>query len=237
VYDKGGGAQGVCVRTARRSFGSGDTRSPGAREVASTPHISPGAENVAHSPDRSPGTDHVETLPNVGREAQTYLHHIVQRYDDLADVTVFCQGKPFDHVSNFHGVLRNLNVGDFQWFGHIIDRDDRTGSLLFQKWSKNENHRPLPMDDFFRRLWNEPAPEFFTFYPGANFAVTADQVRTRPLSFYQTAIRVSESLRDAAHGFERCWDRMFGVNGIPPEYRRRVLPIYLKPIRRLVHDD
>ena len=37
-------------------------------------------------------------LPNVGREAHTYLHHIVTNYDRLADVTVFVQGCIADHV-------------------------------------------------------------------------------------------------------------------------------------------
>lgn len=37
-------------------------------------------------------------LPNVGREAHTYLHHIVTNYDSLADVTVFVQGCIADHV-------------------------------------------------------------------------------------------------------------------------------------------
>ena len=35
------------------------------------------------------------TLPNVGRESHTYLHHIISRYDSLADWTVFSQaGQP-----------------------------------------------------------------------------------------------------------------------------------------------
>jgi hypothetical protein len=41
-------------------------------------------------------------LRNVGREAHGYLTHIVTRYDELADVTVFCQGNPFDHAPDFH---------------------------------------------------------------------------------------------------------------------------------------
>merc|ERR1719356_1985609 len=32
-----------------------------------------------------------ELLPNVGRESQTYLHHIIKNYDSLAPWTVFTQ--------------------------------------------------------------------------------------------------------------------------------------------------
>merc|ERR1719382_1232101 len=33
-----------------------------------------------------------ELLPNVGRESQSYLHHIIKNYDRLAPWTVFTQG-------------------------------------------------------------------------------------------------------------------------------------------------
>jgi hypothetical protein len=39
-------------------------------------------------------------LPNVGREAHTHVHHIVNNYDNLYDITVFCQGDPFPHCRN-----------------------------------------------------------------------------------------------------------------------------------------
>lgn len=38
-------------------------------------------------------------LPNVGREAHTYFHHIYTHYDDLAPVTVFTQDDITKHVT------------------------------------------------------------------------------------------------------------------------------------------
>ena len=177
-------------------------------------------------------------LPNVGREAHTYLHHIIARYDSLADVTVFSQGKPFDHVSDFHYVLRDLadgrrHIENFLWLGFIIDRDDRTGSHLFQNWSKNTDRQPLAMDAFFHAVWHHAAPDEFIFYPGAHFVVTAEVIRRQPREFYERAQAASLSVRDAAHCFERCWDHVFGVAGVPPELIRAGLPAYFKPIRRL----
>ena len=37
-------------------------------------------------------------LPNVGREAHTYVSHIIKHYDALDNITVFVQGNPFDHL-------------------------------------------------------------------------------------------------------------------------------------------
>ena len=179
-----------------------------------------------------------QPLPNIGREAQTYLHHVISHFHELADLTVFSQGKPFDHVPELHRILqhmaaRRLCVADFLWLGFIVDRDDRTGSLLFQSWGKNPEGRPLLMDAFWQALWQAPAPEHYVFYPGAHFAVTADTIRKQSRSFYEKALAVSETLPDAAHCFERCWDRVFGRNGIPPELRKRKPPVYLRPVRRL----
>lgn len=51
------------------------------------------------------GEDHILdsiNLPNVGREAQTYLYHIVKNYEKLDDYTVFLQGNPYDHAFQDH---------------------------------------------------------------------------------------------------------------------------------------
>lgn len=37
-------------------------------------------------------------LWNVGKEAHSYLHHIVERYETLAEVTFFVQGSPYLHA-------------------------------------------------------------------------------------------------------------------------------------------
>lgn len=46
-------------------------------------------------------------LPNVGREAHTFCYHIVNNYDDLADITIFVQGNPFEHIKDKN--LASLN--------------------------------------------------------------------------------------------------------------------------------
>ncbi len=186
------------------------------------------------------GGDHEGAIPldNVGYEAHTYLHHIVDRYDDLAATTVFVQGRPFDHVPDLHRRLRRLAEGaepveDFRWLGFVIDHDDKRGERLFRTWSKNRDGRLLDLDGFCRALWGEEAPERFVFYPGAQFMVRAEQVRRQPRAFYERALALSTDFPDAGHCLERCWDRIFACNGLPERLRGRELPIYLRPIRRL----
>ncbi|MDR0533490.1 MAG: DUF3431 domain-containing protein [Verrucomicrobiales bacterium] len=178
----------------------------------------------------------VIVLPNIGREAHTYLYHIINHYDSLADLTVFTQGKPFDHAPDLHKVLRaaangELEVGDFKWLGFLVDTDDKRGRRLFVPWSKNPSREELPLDEFYRELFGGESPESFRFYGGAQFVVSAACVRRRPREFYQRALDLAESWPLAAHCLERLWDRVFGVSGVTDELMNGRDTVYLKQIK------
>jgi hypothetical protein len=179
-------------------------------------------------------------LPNHGREAHTYLHHLVAHYDRLAAVTVFAQGKPFDHAFDFHASLARLaaegvtDPSGFEWLGHIIDTDDATGSRLYQHWSKNPEHRPLNLVATWTRVFDTRCPERFTFACGAQFAVTRDRVHQRPRAFYERALAASIAQEDAPHAFERMWNHVFGVPGFPDGLLQGRETLYRKPVRRLM---
>ena len=51
-------------------------------------------------------------LPNISRDDYVWLHHLFERYHDLADLTVFAQGRPFDHAPDLHRVIRQLARAD-----------------------------------------------------------------------------------------------------------------------------
>ena len=186
--------------------------------------------------DKSP----TGNLPNVGREAHTYLHYICENYDDLADLTVFAQGRPFDHAFDFHKTLRALaggeTVADFRWLGHIIDTDDANGARLFATWSKNNGDERLDMNGFHRALFGDvgiEGPPIYTFVLGAQFVASRELIRARSLAFWRRALQISLEFPDAAHCYERSWDRVFGVAGLDLDWLNGRQTVYLKPIKRL----
>lgn len=185
---------------------------------------------------RGPAT--ATPLPNVGREAHTYLWHIAHRYETLAPVTIFCQGHPFDHAHDLHRVLRALvsgerEVRDFLWLGFIIDTDDPRGRRLFVPWGGNPEGKELPLGAMHEALLGEPCPGRVRFYPGAQFAVASGCVRSRPKAFYGRALELAAADELHAHCFERVWDRVFGVPGVDETMMGDRDTVYLKPIRRL----
>ena len=194
----------------------------------------PGVTAVVYDkgPNPMPGAG---ALENVGREAHTYLHHICENYEELADVTVFCQGKPFDHAFDFHQTLRDLvaNPDDapgFRWLGHIVDTDSKDGRL-FRTWSKNPDGAGLDLNGFHRRLWGDDGPDEYAFYLGAQFVVRRETILQQPRGFYEHARQVALMFPNAAHCFERCWDRVFGVGGAATEVLAGRKTAYLKQIK------
>ena len=45
-------------------------------------------------------------LPNIGRESHTYLQHIINNYNNLADITIFCQGDSIFHSPKFMDLIK-----------------------------------------------------------------------------------------------------------------------------------
>jgi Protein of unknown function (DUF3431) len=188
--------------------------------------------------DKGDGSGGGFALGNEGREAHTYLHHLTERYDSLADVTVFVQGHPFDHAPDLHKRLRALvdgreSVADFHWLGFLADTDDSRGRRLFVPWSKNPERHELPLDEFHQQIFGTAGPDNYRFFVGAQFIVTRDTARRRDAAFYHNARALSASSPLAPHCFERCWDRVFAADGTAGRLPADQLTAYFKPIKRL----
>ena len=79
---------------------------------------------------RGTGADEVYRLPNVGREGQTMLYHIIKNYDHPSRFTMFSQEKP-------EWTLEQDGTINF-WFKRKLVRDFRpnTGFLAINDWNE-----------------------------------------------------------------------------------------------------
>jgi hypothetical protein len=72
--------------------------------------------------------DIVQHLPNLGREGGTYLHHIIENYDTLANHIIFSQA----------GVEGITNRGLADWFSHRLEKQFNSSvgymPLVQDKW-------------------------------------------------------------------------------------------------------
>jgi hypothetical protein len=141
------------------------------------------------------------SLPNVGREAHSYLYHIVQRWEDLADWTFFGQGDPFDHAPDFiarlaldYRIPTPLTAryrADFpseavrahdrvEWVdGHEVRYGDARHFGL-----RSEQAGPW-IARAWRAVFDGPLPERFWFGYGAMWAVPKSAIHARPLALWR----------------------------------------------------
>lgn len=168
------------------------------------------------------GTKHY-WLPNVGRESHSYLYHIVENYDRLADTTLFTQAKLHDHFPK-----SNFNIVDLFKGGEGISgmrlatglkEWDQDGRLMhWGKWLDQYNEgallrSELSMPEWFQKHLNLDinALGSIAYFPGAIFAITKETILRRPKEFYQSLLNdLSHHFNpEKAHYMERSWCYLF----------------------------
>jgi hypothetical protein len=89
-----------------------------------TIYIKDSEANNTHVKQKT-GANYVITLPNVGREGETFLNHILYKWDSLARQTIFLQAgihnprEFYIHIKNYYnGSTGFLNLG---WPGGVCD--------------------------------------------------------------------------------------------------------------------
>jgi UDP-galactopyranose mutase len=154
-------------------------------------------------------------IKNVGRESHTYLYHIIQNYDNLADITFFTQGKFDDHTNlniPYYLDCNGFKCGPISNYLNI----DKEGIMIHHgKW-KDEldtgkiRKAKLNFIDWWNKYINKPLNNF-NYVPGAIFSVKKENILKHSKEYY---IELIEQIDDhvnpeEGHYFERCWKYMF----------------------------
>ena len=161
-----------------------------------------------------------ETLPNVGRESHTYLHHIIQNYDRLSYVTVFIQaGTNADHANNCytnitHYVKKASKSGYAAKRTFVLDawgRIPHHGKWLTSLSSGKMRRSNYTLGQFWDVGLGIPHPPVIRSSLKGCFAVTRDRIHFRSLSTYKKLISFinDHPNPEEGHYFERMWHGIF----------------------------
>ena len=169
-------------------------------------------------------------LPNIGREAHTYLHHIVNNYHSLYDIEIFTQGNVSDHVLDFWSKVMESEQHPYLDFPHT-EKITCLNEASYER-ANNENPRHDSWDRgsgayvFFAdpnhlklyTMANGQLPDIDTCYRKfrchAVFSVTREAIQRIPLSTYQKMLEIftEQDARTAsnwAYEFEYSWKLIF----------------------------
>jgi hypothetical protein len=152
-------------------------------------------------------------LPNIGREAHTFLHHIVNNYDRLDDDILFtnggiCKG---DHRSNIFKACLNGTPGPYmESLGPARD-------FTIEHWAGStgvNGELVLAETRPFSEWYTKNIKEFkddYIWTPNGIFRTTRDQILKRPKSYYEELLRQASAgtSTEVAHYLERSWYSLF----------------------------
>ena len=179
-------------------------------------------------------------LNNVGRESESYLQHVIRRYDSLADLTIFLPGSLDANGNKFrkaiyiltHLVSASTFIGIYHQPSIKYDLYEftldewvcRTNTNAKQNAESKLTHstiRPYGKwyENHFPNLTTHLAPY------GGVFSVYIDDIKQHPNKRYQKLIQELQvsSNPEVGHYFERSWEAVFGPLGkntvyIPANY-------------------
>ena len=143
-------------------------------------------------------------IPNWGRESSTYLHHIINNYDCLAEHTIFCQADPHDHSKKFEDEIKDYEY-DFKEYGDWMVNSKGNGA---------PQHVGLKIDEKSLEIFGITLKEY-GFVSGAQFVISKSTLLERPKEFYEYLLKYCEEDEDAPWVLERLWRQVFNAKDYP----------------------
>jgi hypothetical protein len=163
----------------------------------------------------------VNNLPNLGREAHTYLTYCINNYDNLPDFVTFLQGTPHHGINsstikdwmdsidkNFAHCTNNYKSGNMDWFleeGRIVEWAGPINQSQYdvKEWAKVYIREGLKEENY-PIFWN------------ACFGVSKKAILSNPVEKYDKIIK--EELQtpnsESAHYLERLWYYLFNLDSL-----------------------
>lgn len=173
-------------------------------------------------PIRVPGVDMVVATPNVGREAHTYLTHIVDNYEHLSNNIIFIQANPFEHVhrppiANFEEWLKDWTSVELTT--NYEPEGDPYSFRLKEYHGEKLGQAPTCLGKWFETYINRkyPEPSTMRWYFGACFGTCRERILCRSKVYYQRLLDQVSTHRspEVAHYLERSWYYIFSCRPQP----------------------
>lgn len=167
-------------------------------------------------------------LRNVGREGHTYLHHIVENYDNLADLTIFSQADMNTHVrgpeahsyftcpdaSKPWAYMRLESVENStrhtQWSPARAKLPDHITNAILQYGARRSD---TPFSEWWSKFikLDPPTPRTAQFSWGGIFSVTRPYIHQYSKGYYKKILKTlsQHPNPEEGHFMERAWSYIF----------------------------
>lgn len=147
--------------------------------------------------------------PNIGRDPETFLYHIIQNYDNLPDYLFFLQGDPFPHFTTLNDNLQNE-------INKIVNSEKQIDVAPFLTNLTLEHHYYYPglkTREYYSLFFTGDVPNILHFSAGCQYVVSKKNILNRPKNFY---IKIYNMIlaSDILTVERACFNNNFDINSI-----------------------
>jgi len=137
------------------------------------------------------GFAHYEQRPNVGRESETYLYHIIKHYDNLPDFLILLQGNPFDHFQKQEKIEPIYLQKQIK---NAVNNKLMTTSPIFSRYAIELNYTwpGLKVPEYYSYIF-QGSIEFATFSPGCQYYLHKSKILSKPKTFWEKIHKMIEN--------------------------------------------
>lgn len=166
-------------------------------------------------------------LPNVGRESHSYLYHIINNYDNLANISIFLMGSMTDDISKKNEKLKSLfenldstkSVFICQTYNNV--KNELYVFTLQEYKSTNKNNSLKNNNKTLEKAEIFPFGKWFDHYfkdkdikhvsYNSIFALNKKHILQHSKEYYINLMKQLEnnSNPEVGHYFERSWEAVF----------------------------
>jgi len=149
--------------------------------------------------------------PNIGRDPETFLYHIIQNYDKLPDYLIFMQGEPFPHFRDLSVNKENLQEKIY----NLMDIDVDAACLFCPIYVHQQHEYPgLNVKEYYNLLFQKPCPLNLQFASGCQYIVSKKNILERPKKFYEFVHKIIYNLDINNYDIAHYGNNVFNPNSM-----------------------
>jgi hypothetical protein len=166
-------------------------------------------------------------IDNVGRCDHTYLYHIINNYNNLADITIFLPGSgnidyKISKIKHLLQLIQEHNKAVFLHNSYYNNIKDNLYNFTLDEWSasdiQNKNLNPesklelsdiRPFGKWYEHYFNDIKIQHVTHF--GIFSIAKEDILQHSKEYYENLIKQlsNSSNPEAGHYFERAWAAVF----------------------------
>lgn len=157
---------------------------------------------------------HYQELKNIGREANTYIYHIIDKYESISEFTIFLQGNPYDHCKTLNYEIQQIErlrkIKKINFFDISFNPDFyEFGDWLQVNTAHEELYHCLDLICDITKIQKFDYKNLKKNIWGAQFGVSDKLIKKYTKEQWEQLLELSETIDEFPYVMEKFWSYLF----------------------------